>query len=569
MVSFCRKILLFTVVIMISLSALQVRGQVKEETITKSERDIILLMCALENPNYDIVLVIDVSGSMSKVLLKWRMMAEKTVDIAQLGDTLVLIKFDSTPKDPIIQKIEKERDKELFMGNVRKTFTTSGWGTDINCAYWLTLKTLKGFNEGRKKVGEPIRLAHVVFISDGDDLPPEKSPFRNPGSPETLELADLIKEAQRQRIINIIPIGMEFKDYVPQTRRIKNEGSTSVDEKINKELKEFMDKLQNMLNRPYEAIKDDQEKVPKSPYQFYIDWLSNRLELKRGSDLPQKNPYKKTVSFLLSSGFRKVNLRDLDAMAHYRGTGGGTVKNKVVLPSGSLSHGCSERFSTEVIFPKNWSFNTKKYEGELEVEVSGRMEIKFEEALKPKVGISSTDPSPLRKGLVYSYPFIPRKITIPLNGKLPPCVELFILTCGGALAFLFGLIFYVFKRALPITITLKTDNKARAYKVRNNENISIGGSADFELNGCQEHVASIKREGSSFFLEVKKEGVLADSPDGSKTGRYAMHFGQSFNFNISGSYINLQFLEGDQEDTVSDQEPQVDTYDEGKDGFSF
>lgn len=566
-----RRWAFFSAVAVLFFSLLLVACQSLDETITKKDRDIILLMCAMENPNYDMVLVIDVSGSMSKVLPEWKKMAETTVDMAQLGDTLVLLKFDATPKTPIIQKIEKERDKELFKGQVRKTFTTHGWGTDINHAYWLTLKTLKEFNEGRKKSGEPVRLAQVVFISDGDDLPPDKSPFRNPGSAETMELGDLITDAQHLRTINVIPIGMEFKDYVPQTRRIKKEGTTAGDDKVSKELREFMARLENILNRPSSNIKDDQEKIPRAPYQFYIDWLSNRLELQHIKGNYGKKPYLKNYSYNMVSGFRKVNLKDLSARAVYKGSADGKAKEVISLPSTTLTPGMSQPFSAEVKFPKNWSFSPKKYEGELEVVVSGLMEIQCDQSMKPGDSAPTAAPSPSAKGMVYSYPFEPRRMVISISGKLPPAVELFVLTGGGALALLLGLAMFIIKKAFPIVITLKTGDKARAFRVNNGESVTIGGSADFELTGCNEPVATIKREGNSFFLEVKQEGVLAEGIDGQKTGKFELHEGQSFNFNIGGTYQTLQFLAGDQEEAAAPGSEQVDTYtdDEEKGGFSF
>lgn len=564
------RVVLFTALLILILSLPWMNSNSQEETITKKDRDIILLMCALENPNYDIVLAIDVSGSMNKVLPEWKKMAETTVDIAQLGDTLVLLKFDSAPKMPIIQKIEKERDKELFKGYVRNTTTTTGWGTDINRAYWLILKTLRDFNEARKKSGEPIRLAQVVFISDGDDLPPANSPFRNPASPETLEMGDLVKDAQRLRIINVIPIGMEFKNYVPQTRKIQKEGATPVNEKISKELKEFIDKLQNVLNRPYEEIKEDQEKISRAPYQFYIDWLSNRLILEKAPETRSKKPTRKIINLTLVSGFRKVNVKNMSVAAQYKGSGNGRVTALPTLP-GVLTPGSAQRFSAVVRFPKNWGFVAKKYEGVLDVTVTGLMAVQFDETVKPTSAAPGATPAPPKKSIVYTYPLEPKTIRIPLSGKLPPAIELYLAAGCMLMALLVGLGTFIYRKATPITITLKTESHARAFKISNTEAITIGGSSDFELDGCREPVASIKRGGSLFFLIIDKEGVLADSPDGKRTGKFELRYGQSFNFNIDGTYHTIQFLEGDQEDAVSPDESHTDTYvddDEGG-GFSF
>jgi hypothetical protein len=536
-----------------------------EETITKKQRDILLLMCAMENPNFDIVLAIDISGSMDKVLPDWKKMAEKTIDIAQKGDTLVLVKFDDTTRPPLIQEIQTERDKELFKATVRKTAVTHGWGTDIRRAYWLTLKTLKEFDEGRSKKGEPVRLQQVVFISDGDDLPPDKSAFRNPGSAESQEMADLIREAQKTMRINIIPIGMKFENYVPKIRSIKQEGATPAGEdKVSQELKKFMDKLQDVFNRNCSEIKDDNATVPKTPFDFYITWLSNRLELTKKEMAPSKNPYHRTFSYDVTSRFRKLKIRDLTTKADYQGTGGGIVKKGAQLSDSSLAPGTSATLNCLLSFPKNWSFSARPYSGDLTIEVGGTMDVNLE------VPVPGTPAG--KRTLTYSYPIVPRKAVVNVSGTLPPCIELFLLL-GGALAGIAASVFLVvYKNIVPITITLKTETRAHAFTLRNQESITIGSGSDFEVEGAKEQVASIMRKGRTFTFLAKKEGILPESTYGPAAKSLDLKFGQSVSLTIEGSYVNLSFLEGDQADSPSEMDPTAPSAsvdDEGGGGFSF
>jgi len=520
----------------------------KGETITKTQRDTILLMCATENPNYDIVLGIDISNSMDVVLSEWKRMAEKTIDIAQPGDTLVLLRFDANTKPLIIQEVQTERDKELFKSNVRKTLTTRGWGTDIRRAYWQALKTLKEFNEGRSKKGEPVRLQQVVFISDGDDLPPDNSPFRNPGSTESLEMLDLIKDAQKNMRVNILPIGMKFENYVPKIRTIKTEGSAAPgDEKMSKELKDFMEKLQDVLNRQYsQGIREDKETVPKAPFDFYINWLSGHFELKEKKAPPSKNPAIKPYSYDMVSHFRKMKVKDLVVTGAYSGSGSGTIPKGVQLGATTLAPGATGALSWNIQFPKNWSFSAKSYQGTVDVELAGLMEVDIETA--------PASPSEPKKVLSYTYPFVPKKISLPVSGTIPPSIELYIGTIGGLLALFLGLAVYVFKNALPIAITLKTESKSQAFSLRNGESVTIGGGSDFELHGCSGQVATLKRDGRAFFVTPLKEGVLADAGAAGPKG-LPVSYGQSFTLNVEGMYFAMQMLEGDQADALPEEAP--------------
>jgi len=535
----------------------------KSETITKTQRDTILLMCATENPNYDIVLAIDISNSMDVVLSEWKAMAEKTIDIAQTGDTLVLLRFDANTKSPVIQEVQTERDKELFKSNVKKTATTRGWGTDIRRAYWQTLKTLKEFNEGRSRKGEPVRLQQVVFISDGDDLPPDNSPFRNPGSAESIEMMDLISDAQKNMRINILPIGMKFENYVPRLRTIKTEGSAKPgDEKLSKELKEFMEKLQDVLNRQYSAgIKEDKETVPKAPFDFYINWLSGHFELNEKKAPPSKNPEVKRYSYDVVSHFRKMKVKDLVATGTYSGSGSGTIPKGVQLSVNSLAPGGAGILSWYIQFPKNWSFTAKPYQGTVDVELTGMMEVDVE--------TSPANPAEPKKVLSYTYPFIPKKISLPVSGTLPPSIELFIVTIGSLLALLLGFMLYMFKNALPFTITLKTESKSQAFSLKNGDSITVGGGSDFELAGCSIQAVSLKRDGRAFYISPLKEGVLTDAASAGPKG-LPVSFGQSFNLNVEGTYYAVQILKGDQADTPpEDAFNEMPTGDDGGEPFNF
>ncbi|MDQ7822953.1 MAG: vWA domain-containing protein [Candidatus Eremiobacteraeota bacterium] len=530
------------------------------ETITKKDANIIRLLSALENPNYDIVFVIDVSDSMKAVLPEWKLMAESVVDLSRIGDTLVLIKFDEDTKPAQIKQIDNDRQKELFKGmEIRKTTTTKGFGTDIRKAYWTTLKTLKEFDEGRVKRREPLRIQRVVFISDGDDMPPSASPFRNPGSKESVELSELMDEAKKTRRIDIIPIGMKFEGYEPRFKSVKEESKTPVNEKISSELKSFTEKLKEVFERDYE-IKEDKEKVAFAPFRFYVEWLSDRLTLKK-TGKTTKNPYQRAVQFELLSAFQKLAVKNLTVRSFYNGTGEGRAKDSN-LPAPVLAPGKSLSFVSEVNFPKNWSFSPREFQGVLDVEVTGIME-----AEPPSSKEASASPSPAAPAMAYNYPFISKRETIPMAGKLPPCTELFVLVTALGLGAVGGFGFVVYRKMMPLTVTLKTEEKGRAFRLKNGESITLGGGADFEIEGCQELVAIITRRDRKFILTSKKEGVLSDAPQAGIERELA--YGGSFTLTIDGTYHAIQLLEGDQEYGVPQEEAQAAPPPSDEEGGNF
>ncbi len=375
---------------------------------------------------------------------------------------------------------------------------------------------------------------------------------------------DLIRDAQQSMRIRVLPQGMEFKNYVPVIRTITKEGSTPGNEKISKELKSFMDKLQDEFSRTYgQEIKDDSERVPKAEYEFYITGLSNGLELRQDGELPPLKSYALQVPCVVGSKFKKVRVQDMNIDTEYKGSGEGSVKKGTRFSPSSLSPGACTKFTCPLEFPRNWSFSTKDYQGALDVVIRGNMAIDIE--------VPGQTPDAAKKKLTYTYPFIQKRLSIPLSGTLPPAPEFLALVIGGSLAFLGFLGFFIYKNALPISITLSTEGKARAYQVSNGQAITVGGTADFEMEGMDEVVAAVKREGRQFVVIPQKEGVFAD---GTRQGTpVPLKFGQGFNLNIEGTYYSVQLLEGDQEASlqVEEQIPQdvITTGEEGEGKFNF
>lgn len=553
-----------------------VQAQSGSADISETQRDTLLLMAARENPNYDICLVVDVSGSMDvdKLLDQLKLKVERALDFARTGDKIILIRFDHFTRDELMQTLEGPRDLELFKGWVRKLEPTEGFGTDINAAYYKTLKVLDELNEARRIKGEPLRIQHIVFVSDGDNIPPAHSPFRNPGSEKSLELEKLIQKAEREKLINIIPLGMTFTGYRPDI--VVHDPDNPPLELPDSELQKFLEQMQNNLKRsPH--IGTSAERYPLSDYQFYIDWLSKKIKLTKVSETKGSEKNSRVYTYAVTSEFKSIDLTNLNASAHYTHisgelegeiVGGTRVLSATVKPSGK---GLIE---VTVRFPQNWSFKTKETSGSIYLSVRGDMAVEVEEeaaagspsARPTQINLSTPDPasqSPpasLTK-VVYTYPFTPLEISESITDTIPVEKTLY-LYAGLAFFALFILPFlYVYNIFVPITVTVKTDDKARIFKLAHKHKITLGGSGDFPLENSSEEAAEIQRKYRRFVLLEKVPGTIPESFK-DKGSNITLKLGDGFALNIGGSYKEFEFLPGNQEYADEKNEtPAYDNYD--------
>ena len=576
----------------------------QDETITERQKDTLLLMTGKENSNYDICIVIDISGSMGKVIDKFKIWAEKVVESAIKGDTMILVRFDHYPRKPLIQEITNDRDKDLFMGWLRKIETTQGFGTDIRASYLQALTVLNEMNEGRKKKGEPIRLQYIVFVSDGDDIPPAQSPFRNPGSPESLKLEDLINNARKEKLINILPIGMEFQGYKPV---IKTFDPSYVPDKTrinDPELQKFLLQMKDVLKRsPSGSVGSSTEKVPKKDYQFNIDWLSDKITLTKVSETRGEGKNTRIINFALMSNMKSTEISNITATATYTNTSG-ELKGRIIKGPRVLSTSLKprERAQIEVVveFPQNWSFKDRKSSGMVHLTVSGDMKVTVEEEVQPSSAatprpsitlpatgsisptptvistpapVVSSSPGIATKKTDLTYPFNTKNVEEAISYGIPVEKTLYLYAGLGLIAVVLIPLMFIYSVLVPITITLKMGEKAHVFRLAHGGSITIGGNSDFPVEGCSEPVAEIRRKFRQFVLLETVPGTFPES-EKHKQGKMSLKMSEGFALNAGGSYREFEFLPGNQEfvmeeesgsSTISDQ----DDGDFGNEDFKF
>lgn len=559
-----------------------------EPTITESQRDTLLLMTARENPNFDICFVIDISGSMKGMLEHLKMMSEKALDLfARPGDTVILVKFDHFTRQPLIQKLEQPRDLDLFRGWIRKIETTQGFGTDIRSAYSQALSVLGDLNEARRKKGEPLRIQHIIFVSDGDDIPPALSPFRNPNSKESVQLEALITRAEKEKFINIIPLGMKFKGYKPEIKTYQPGHVPDTSKIDDPEVKKFIEQMKDILQRsPTGGIAASTRKIPQKDYRFYIDWLSDKVSLVKASQTRGSEKNSWVYSFTLKSGFRFVDLSNVTATANYTNATGklkGRISSGPKVTSTRVKPGDRSVIEVTVQYPQNWSFKSTRSSGNLHLTVSGDMQVELDEEAQPSpsprptafptafpaassTASPSASPAVKTKKVAYTFPFNTCEIDQGVDVTIPVEKTLYLYSGLGILALILIPFLLVYNILVPITVTLKTDKKARAFRLAHKGRITIGGAADFEVDGCSGEVAEIQRRFRRFVLVEKEQGVIPPTLQ-PKGGTLSLKLGEGFGLNLGGSYAEFEFLPGNQEYAEekadeADYDSAEDTYEE-------
>ncbi|MFP4496983.1 MAG: vWA domain-containing protein, partial [Vulcanimicrobiota bacterium] len=476
-------------------------------TITEQQKDTILYMAAQENPNYDIALVVDISGSMKGTLEKFKERAIHLTNFAKKDDTLILIKFDDSTRKPLIQEIKSERDLKMFNSWIRKLEPTNRFGTDIEAAYYTTLKTLTDLNDARKAQGKPMRIQYVVFISDGDDIPPANSPFRNMASEKKKELLNLIDKASREQFIKIIPVGMNFNGYIPQTTRLDPSKISKISKIKDPELQKFLNQLQEALKRnPNMQMGSSTKHVPMQKYQFLIDWLSDKISVTEAGVSEGEEKHSRIYSYRITSDFNRVALDNIRAEASFDQSKG-DLKGRITdikISSTRISNDPdsvdpeSSLVEVTVLFPQNWSLKARNIAGTLTINLSGDMLVETE--------VTQIDPATSRevkKTVSYLYPFNPKTESTPVNLKIPTEKLLFLLLGLILLAIIAFPAAFIYQVIVPITVTIKHDEKSQAYELRNNEKITIGNPADFQIPGVDGEIAEIQRRFRRFVLEEK------------------------------------------------------------------
>ncbi|MCD4783273.1 MAG: VWA domain-containing protein [Candidatus Eremiobacteraeota bacterium] len=571
-----KKLLFIITLILLSVSAIFVNinaGTV--DTITSRQRDTLLLMTARENPNYDLCLVIDISGSMAGVLKELKLKAERAIDYARQEDTIVLIKFDHETKKPQIKTIEKQEDRDEVKKWINDIQTTQGWGTDIKMAYFTTLSQLEKLNEERKKKKQPLRIQQVIFVSDGDNVyaADSKSPFKDPKSKENREYLELINKAQKQDLIQIIPVGMKFDGYRPELTRNYIPDATG---KVDADLKNFDRQMARLTNRkPSGSATANDKKIPRKNYQPYINWLSSKVKLEKTSETKGEGKNTKVYNYVLSSDFKSVEISNVTANASFiNKTGklkGRITRTRVTTPD--VKPGGRTQISVTVQFPQNWSFKEKKSTGALHLDVSGDMKVEVKEEVRPSpiprptslsaimtsTPTHSPTPSPtvspkIKTRMVdYTYPFNSIMRDDPANVTISVEKSLFLYLGLGILAIIFFPLLLMYSILVPITVTLKMGEKAMAFRLANGGRISIGGGADFLVEGIGEPVAEIQRRFRRFILIELVNGTFPESQK-QKGGKIPIKLGGGFSLNIAGEYKEFEFLPGNQEFTEEHEE---------------
>ena len=522
------------------------------EMITARQRDTILLMTARENSHYDIVMVMDVSDSMRGTIEKLKAQAMKVVDFAMPGDTLIFIKFDDSPRMPLIQKIRDKRDLEMFKGWIRKTETTRRFGTDIQSSYYTALETLHQLNEARKKKGEPIRIQYVVFVSDGDDIPPAHSQFRNPASKKSQRLAELIKNAHQEKLIKIIPVGIEFTGYRPKYVRFNPDHIPDSAGITDPEMEKFVEQLKDVLDRKPSVLTSSTEvKVPRAPYQFYIDWLSDKVTLEPAGTRKADEKNSIIYNYHIKSNYRNLEVENLNVSAGFTNTSSG-LKGKIVktdVSSRTIKPGDYATVGITIKYPLNWSFRKKLCQGNIKLTVSGDMAASSEPDPGQTTGAGtypSPSPSPTGTPEIYTYGFNQVNRTDSIKLEIPVTRAIYLFTALGILTLVLFPLFLLFQVAVPITITLRTEQKARAFNLAHRGKITIGGKADFEIPGTDQVIAEIQRRYRRFVLVEKLPGAIPQHYKAGE-GRITLKLGGGFSLNAGGSYQEFEFLPGNQE----------------------
>jgi hypothetical protein len=569
--------------------------------ITRQQADTIMLMTARENPQYDICFVVDVSGSMNPILDKLKQMAERVIDYADTNDTLILIKFDDSVREPLIQTVKSPRDKDMFKDWVRKVQPTRGFGTDINAAYYKALRTLIQLNEGRKAKKEPMRIQYLVFVSDGDDIPPALSPFRNTGSKENMELDLLIRKAGSEKLINILPLGMAFKGYRPDVK-VYNAGHVPPPANIDPaELQKLDDQLKIAMNRIITNISATGSPVPKSDYLPLIKQLSDKVKLVKSSETKGNEKNTWTINYTLESDFQAVSIDNIQAYANFSNTSGElqAVVQPATITSSRVSPGGKCGIEIEIKYPQNWSFDDKKCSGNVDLTVNGDMMIEVEEEVQPSptprasltiptsspsatpaavVATGSVSPSPAAsaspavktKKVQYRYPFAELRAKDTFNKTIPPEKALFLYAGLGILSAILIPFLLVYNIIVPITVTLKQGEKARAFRLAHGGKITIGGKSDFSLEGSDSEIAEIQRRFRRFILMEKQQGIIPESYN-VKGDRIPLKLSEGFSLNVGGSYLEFEFLPGNQEyaeEKEQYQEPDSQDFSDDQD-FKF
>lgn len=586
-----KKLLFIILSILLSVSAIFVSinaGTV--DTITSRQRDTLLLMTARENPNYDLCLVVDISGSMAGVLKDLKLRAERAVDYARQGDTIILINFDHETKKPQIKTIKEQEDRDEVKKWIRDIQTTHGWGTDVKMAYFTTLSVLEKLNEERKKKKQPLRIQQVIFVSDGDNVYAEdsKSPFKDPKSKKYRKYLELINKARKQKLIQIIPLGMKFDGYRPELTRDYIPDATG---KVNADFKKFDRQMKRFTNRkPWSSPTANDQKIPKKNYQPYINWLSNKVKLEKTSETKSEEKNTRVYNYSLIPDFKSVEISNITANASFiNKTGklkGRITRTRVTTPD--VKPGGRAQISVTVQFPQNWSFKEKKSTGALHLDVSGDMKVEVEEEVHPSptprptslsvIMTSTPTPSPtpsptgspkIKIRMVdYTYPFNSVERDDPTNITIPVEKSLYLYSGLGILAIFFFPLMLMYSVLVPITVTLKMGEKAVAYRLAHGGKISIGGGADFLVEGVDEQVAEIQRRFRRFVLIETIDGTFPESQK-QKGGEILIRLGAGFSLNMAGEYREFEFLPGNREFTEEHEEYYEPDEDFTGDDFMF
>jgi hypothetical protein len=393
----------------------------------------------------------------------------------------------------------------------------------------------------------------------------------------------MIDKAGKEQLINLIPVGMSFKGYVPSYVRFDPGQEPPSARMEDPEIRRFVDQLKSVLNRqPMMAMGPDTGKVPRKDYQFYIDWLSGRLELKKLSVTQGSEKHSLIYRYQVKSNFQALKAENLSVSASYVHKGGRLEGQVVetVISSRSLEPGGKAFVDVTVKFPLNWKLKKEKSDGILKLTLTGDM--KAGRGPSPAAGAAPSPspadtplPSPAGAGASpvpdeFYFPFNTCERADPVTIDIPVARALYWYAALGILALIFFPASFLYQIVVPITVTLKMEDKARSFALAHKNRITIGGKSDFTIPGCDGDVAEIQRRFRQFVLVAKAENAIPGSFN-PRDGKIPLKLGDGFSLNAGGSYKEFEFLPGNREfaDGEGDYSPDAQEVDSEEDLGEF
>ncbi|MBI2265209.1 MAG: VWA domain-containing protein [Armatimonadetes bacterium] len=500
---------------------------------TSSQVKNVLEIVAVENAAYDIIIAVDVSGSMGGTLPVLKEKGAWIIDhYCRPGDRLIVIPFAAKPVIAGTPDELLETNRQAFK-DALPSRTISGWGTDIKYAYYLSLKTLNELNAARLVKGAPIRVQKIIFISDGKEDTPKDSPFLNPESPESREYGRLMGDKAFLGRIFVSGVGMTFSEKSPILEKGGHENPTT---HMRAALSKFVEDLKETM-----AQKGDRsfamaslENLEKSLLAPYKNWLASHITLAPEGGLePGKRENERKLTLRFTSHFQRTVLDKLRIVPSDSQVLDLSPREWNAFPPGE-----TRTLACTVKVPSPWfRLSSQKYETTLNLEVKGTMVVK--KTIKGREGPGGAGDLDEPRTVILTEPLSPVLISIPVETQVNPSRFFF-----ATMAFAFLLLLLVAWSLIaanlkPLSIALKHDERLLVFHLRNGQEITVGEGGDFPVAGTGEVVARIQRQGGRFVLLPERPGVLGDRKS------QVLAYDQYITLTVNGTNYSLQFLKGE------------------------